>query len=410
MYFVRKKTRNRWIKQIQKKASNVIEKDYSFIDHYIKDKRIILLGENSHGVANYFSTKIDIIHYLHKNHGYNVVVFESGLLEATMCKVLLSNYPAKEKIQNCLLDIFHNEEMKPLFTEDWAQNLQICGMDVQPTYPLISEQMLEWVRVHTDNNLYDSLKKVEMLFFELDKEIMFKVTKQLKSRMKIAIKEYQKILPLLDSKRKEYKENNDSRMFELIHQGILNRVRWLEVNLKGFLSSGIFRGRLMYENLEWLISNYYKGEKVIVWAHNFHIRKAQTLTSKILGIKSVGYWLQQNYPNDFYSIGLYAGSGKFATQLRVELEIDAEKKNHLESLLNEATNQNLFLSLDLTNQEGKKGMWFNRKWWLLESGLMGLAPKIIYPQDHYDALLFFKDVHPPLYFTRNENEEERLFE
>ncbi|MFU8691682.1 erythromycin esterase family protein [Rossellomorea sp. FS2] len=406
MDVVRMKKRNRWIKQIQQEVSHVTEQDYSFLDHHIKDKRIVLLGESSHGVGDYFSAKIDIIHYLHKNHGFNVVVLESGLLEATMCNVFLRDTPAKEKIQNCLLDIFHNEEMKPLFIEDWAQNVQVSGMDVQPTYPLISEHMLDWAKVHVDNELYESLKKVEMLYFELDKEIMFKITKQLKARMKTAIEEYQKILLLLHSNRKEHMDHNESRMFELIHQGILNRVQWLEVNLKGFLSSGVLRGRLMYENLEWLMNHYYKGEKVIVWAHNFHIRKAQTLFSKLLGIKSVGYWLQQNHPNDFYSIGLYAGSGTYATQLRVELAINVQKKNHLESLLNEATNEHVFLPLDLPDQERKNRMWFNRKWWLLESGMMGMAPKVIYPQDHYDALLFFKDVHPPHYFTRGDNEDE----
>lgn len=131
--------------------------------------------------------------------------------------------------------------MKPLFIEDWAQNVQVSGMDVQPTYPLISEHMLEWAKVHVDNELYESLKKVEMLYFELDKEIMFKITKQLKARMKTAIEEYQKILLLLHSNRKEHMDHNESRMFELIHQGILNRVQWLEVNLKGFLSSGVLR-------------------------------------------------------------------------------------------------------------------------------------------------------------------------
>lgn len=406
MYLVRKKTRNRWIKQVHEKSSTVIGKDYSCIDPHIKDKRIILLGESSHGIGNYSSAKIDMIHYLHENHGFNVVVFESGLLEATMCNIFLRDTPAMEKIQNCLLDIFHNEETKPLFTEAWAQNVQVSGMDVQPTYPLISEHMLEWARMHTDSDLYESLKKVEMLYFELDKEIMFKITKQLKARMKMAIEEYQKVILLLNSNRKEHMNHNDSRMLELIHQGILNRVQWLEVNLKGFLSSGVLRGRLMYENLEWLMNHYYEGEKVIVWAHNFHIRKSQTLFSKLLGIKSVGYWLQQNRPNDFYSIGLYAGSGTYATQLQVELAINVEKKNHLESLLNEATNEHVFLPLDRSDQERKYRMWFNRKWWLLESGMMGMAPKVIYPQDHYDALLFFKDVHPPHYFTRDGNEEE----
>lgn len=406
MYFVRKKTRNRWVTQIQKNASSVTrENGYSFIDQYIKDKRIILLGENCHGVANYYSTKIDIIRYLHENHGYNVVVFESGLLEATMCEMFLSNHSTEEKIRNGFLDIFHNEEMKALFTGEWAQHLKISGMDVQPTYPLISEYMLEWVKDHTDNDLYNSLKKVEMTFFELDKEMMYKVTRQLKSRMKVLIEEYQKWLVFFNSKRMKYAECVNNRMLELIHRGMINRVQWLKTNLKGYLSSGILRGKLMFENLEWLLDNYYKNEKVIVWAHNFHIRKKQTWPSKLLGIKSVGHLLRQNRDNDCFSLGLYAGSGNVASLLRVDIEIDTTKKNHLESLLDEASQNDIFLPLDIINQKGKKNMWYDQKWWLLESGLMSFAPKVLYPQEHYDALLFFKDVRPPLYFNHKKSEE-----
>jgi erythromycin esterase len=142
--FVRKSTRNRWKNQIKRTASEINDRnDFSFIDHYIKDKRVILLGENSHGIADYFTTKTDLIRYLHQHHEFNVVVLESGLLEATLCKEFLRGYSPDRQIQNCLLDIYHNEEMKPLFYEEWAQSIKISGMDPQPTYPLISEYMID---------------------------------------------------------------------------------------------------------------------------------------------------------------------------------------------------------------------------------------------------------------------------
>ncbi|WP_081922257.1 erythromycin esterase family protein [Oceanobacillus jeddahense] len=125
---------------------------------------------------------------------------------------------------------------------------------------------------------------------------------------------------------------------------------------------------------------------------------------KLLGIKSVGYWLQKNYPKDFYSIGFYAGAGKFATPLRVEFEINTKKRNHyhLESLLNESSESNLFLPLDEKNQMPDKKMWLKRKWRLLESGFSGLSPMVIYPQDHYDAIIFVREVTSPNYLKRSE--------
>ncbi len=118
MNFIRENTKNLWKAQIKSTASEITtNRDFSFIDRFIKGKRMILLGENSHGIADYFKTEMDLIRYLHQYHGFNVVVLESGLLEATLCKPFLSDYSPEKQIQNTLLDIYHNEEMKPLFSE-----------------------------------------------------------------------------------------------------------------------------------------------------------------------------------------------------------------------------------------------------------------------------------------------------
>lgn len=406
MNFFRENTRSRWKEQIKRTAFEInTNNDFSFIDRFIKDKRIILLGENSHGIADYFTIKNDVIRYLHQYHGFNVVVLESGLLEAALCKQFLSDESPEKRIQSSLLDIYHNEEMKPLVSEEWAQSIKLSGMDPQPTYPLTSKHMLDWIKINTDYELYESIRRVEELYFELDSEMLVKVTKPLKKRMKAVIQEYEGVLKLIDIKLKNCTNHEKQRMLLLIQRGMQNRLQWLQVNLKGYLSSGIQRGFNMFQNLEWLMNYYYKNEKIIVWAHNFHIRKKRPLTAKLLGIKSVGYWLQRKYPEDFYAIGLYAGSGEFATQLRVELEIDSMKKNHyhhLESLLYETSESDLFLPLNVQCQSTDRKMWFNRKWRLLESGFLGLSPMVIFPQYHYDAIIFIREVTSPNYLKRFE--------
>jgi erythromycin esterase len=192
-------------------------------------------------------------------------------LEAVLCKTFLHNDSPEERIQKCLLDIYHTEEMRPLFdqSEDWVQSLAVCGMDPQPTYPCISEQMLKWLKQHIDNDLYERIQTAESLYFELDKEIMFKVTKALKQRIKVMITEYESILNEMDKMCQTFTEPEIHNMFQVIKRGLLNRLQWLKVNLKGYFSSGTARSFYMFENLEWLMNHYFKNEKIIVWAHNF---------------------------------------------------------------------------------------------------------------------------------------------
>ena len=46
---------------LQEIRRSVIEVDnYDFLDSYVSDKQIVLLGESSHGVGDYFSEKIKI--------------------------------------------------------------------------------------------------------------------------------------------------------------------------------------------------------------------------------------------------------------------------------------------------------------------------------------------------------------
>ncbi|WP_282173964.1 erythromycin esterase family protein [Cytobacillus firmus] len=403
MNLVTKKTRSKWINQINKISCEIRDfNDFSCIDNYIKDKKIVLLGESSHGIGEYYTEKIKMIRYLHEKHGFNVVVLESGLIEGVLCKMLLGDLPPKEQIQQSLLDIFHNEEMIPLFNEPWANDIQIAGMDIQPTYPAVSNKLLSWIRTNIDEELYKSLFNAEQMFFEIDEEIrgQAKISRKLKQEIQECLGIYQDSLEVLNRKMNDYGHAEAKKILNLVQHGMENRLKWLQINLKSFIASGIQRGTYMFNNLKWLIEEYYQGEKIIVWAHNFHIRKSKTITSRLFGITNVGQLMSEYYGEQIYSIGFYAGEGEFSSLLRVSFPIDTSKKKHLENLLLEAYKHNRFVPL--CDRNFPKRNWVNRRWWLLEAGMMGQLPIAIFPQKHYDAIMFCSKVNPPAYLKREE--------
>ena len=54
-------------------------KDLAMLKPLLHDKRIVFLGESSHGVAEFNLAKTRLIQFLHQEMGYNVLAFESGL-------------------------------------------------------------------------------------------------------------------------------------------------------------------------------------------------------------------------------------------------------------------------------------------------------------------------------------------
>ena len=158
---------------LQEIKRNAIEIDnYDFLDSYVSDKQIVLLGESNHGIGDYFREKIKIIKYLHEHHGFNIVIFENGLVESTICKERSLLEEPKLVLQQHFMDIYHNEEMLPLFKDSWAKNLIITGMDVQPMYREASDYYIQSIKNKLDDGTYELLQIAENQYFKIDELLL----------------------------------------------------------------------------------------------------------------------------------------------------------------------------------------------------------------------------------------------
>ena len=69
--------------------------DLDMLKPLLQDKRIVFLGESSHGVAELLA-KTRLIQFLHKEMGYNVLAFESGLSNTSLSNAII-NQKAQSK-------------------------------------------------------------------------------------------------------------------------------------------------------------------------------------------------------------------------------------------------------------------------------------------------------------------------
>jgi erythromycin esterase-like protein len=110
-------------------------RDLEFLKPLLAGKRVVQLGESAHGVAEFSWLKVRLAKYLHRELGFDVIAFESPVAGCDRGDALVAS-SAVEAMRACLYDVWHTEEVLPLFEYVAAERaagrrLAIAGFDVQ---------------------------------------------------------------------------------------------------------------------------------------------------------------------------------------------------------------------------------------------------------------------------------------
>ena len=110
------------------------DSDLSFLKPLLQDKRIVLLGENGHGVKEHTEIKSRLIKYLYQELDFRVLVFESSLGACSFSSKQRVNSSKEQLVKQSLFKVWHTKEMVELFTwikatESSESSMIISGFD-----------------------------------------------------------------------------------------------------------------------------------------------------------------------------------------------------------------------------------------------------------------------------------------
>lgn len=351
----------------------------------LKDVEIIALGENTHGLGEVFSAKTEMVKFLHKELGFDLVLFESGYGDGALAWEQLNSLSAKEFTSVFSSNFYYNsEEIKNLVSYVKSQNrkLKIQGFDCQPQQNYLIKRMTE-IAQPLDSTLAKSVP-IEMRSFnnlyqyENDRDTLSFINQR------------DRFIGFLD----KYNSFLNKYSNELLNSGTTkNEISALKKSNDIFIDtySKINIGEIMSwpvadnhrdKSLFEIVKSFkeeYPETKIIIWAQNSHI---ENKTKPNYNVNWMGHYLKKAFGTKYYSIGTIVYSGKNLSY-NGTFDFEHNDNKYLAYHLNQFQKEKYVLDLRKHNKND-----FTNKL-LLGMENNGNTTEFV-AKDRFDGLLFIK--------------------
>ena len=302
---------------------NEYSESFETLADFVKDKRIVILGECGHGDGRTFEIKSEIVRYLDSVGDYTLILegmnpFDGAILNKEL-PVLIINKSGLN-IQNCWYGLWsQTKEAAELADEMDKNKIDFYGMDVQPSY-------CSYFQIAYLSNLFYSDSIMKQWLFDYNWEKLLEIDNKLHQYNDSLINESD--YPYYDSSllamRNKLSDNDVSFNKDAVLLLIDNMLSFSHQAKCGFsitcdscIDRGIMiRDRQMADNVAWYI-NHHPEKKIIIWAANFH--GAKDISQIKYGKEPdpelyekytlLGEHLANMFPNQVYSIAFTSGGG-----------------------------------------------------------------------------------------------------
>lgn len=364
-----------WIKS-QSKEILLEDNDYErfeFLESILKNKRIVMLGENTHGSSEYPLLKNRLVQYLHKKLGYNVLTWESSFLDCYAVESRKAKLSPEEMANSCLHFAYKSKQVLPLLSYIKNSDLILTGMDSQPT--VYSDATGKFLKTHPcfaklSREIYyvDSLAQTPSMYAWKD------------GNRKILAEKYQDILNKIDN------SMCSSEDLEIVTRGLKDRINDMLFRNKE-------RDQRMADNLIWLLYKKYPKEKFIIYAHNAHIDR-QNQKNSYANSKSMAEFLPDSVIKKSYCIGIFGYEGQARNNLGKNpiYDFKTHPKLSLESYLNQSGYNITFLDLENQVKSVDNSFLFEKINTMYWGNIKD--PKIV--TDHYDGVIVIRKITPSI--------------
>ncbi|MGM1055918.1 MAG: erythromycin esterase family protein [Bacteroidota bacterium] len=273
----------------------------------IGDKKIVAIGEDTHGTSEYYRLREAITKKLILEKGFNVVVLENPYDDIEMLGKDIHQEKLEDLMRKHLFSIYQTREMNSFL--DWYKtngsehNVQFKGCD--DSYWVLQEILEQQLSTLNDDKIKSHVKVLKDAAALSIKKFnrKYKISgKKASSGDDLGVFTYQAALNLeealstkglLTKELEEYLFNIKTSYINYLH---LSKKRPIQT-----------RDEMMAKRIAWFAAG--PDAKIVVWAHNAHISNEVVLAGEI-GL--MGHNLKKGFGDAYHSIGMSSLKGSYS--------------------------------------------------------------------------------------------------
>jgi erythromycin esterase len=266
----------------------------------VGDARIVALGEASHGVREFFQMKHRLLEYLVKEKDFTVFAIEGNWPEALAVDryIKAGEGDARTGLAAMYFWTWQTEEVRDMV--EWMRAFnQAPGQ--HPTLTFTSFDM-QTGRVAAQKAL-DYLKQYSPDDAPAAEAVYAAAAPPHSDRgggppdpAKGLSEQIAAVLKIFDSKRAGMEKASSPAAWRDARQAAAVAYQACVMRIPG--NGPGYRDQMMAKNVEWLADEAYPNEKIVLWAHNGHVRFGGSV-----GGKSMGTWLRERFGKKMYVTG-----------------------------------------------------------------------------------------------------------
>jgi erythromycin esterase len=380
------------------------------------DKKLVLLGEASHGTHEYYTWRDQISRKLIENHQFNFIAVEGDFASLyELNKYVKNKEGAASSAREVLLKLdrwptwmWANEEVVALaewlrnFNDNLPQDKKVgfYGMDVYDEWH--SKKRVLEILQESSNSLYNNVQNQYNCFAPNIGE-SWQYAQAVKLGRSSCATPTKNVVELIKNNRNTLKDLSDDAYFYLLQNALVvhNAEKFYRKSVASEdASSWNARATHMHETVSDLLTLYGENAKGIVWAHNTHIGDANFTSMRNFDQKNIGQLSREKHgSNNVFLIGFTTYEGKVMAGASwgsnmEEMTIPKATSNSVESLLNKTGLEAFYLIFD---EEDRSDEEMNR---VLGNRAVGVVynprndsrqfvPTIL--PLRYDAKIFFRE-------------------
>ncbi len=247
------------------KAGSSFE-DLKPLGKIVADARIVSLGECTHGSSEIFSMKHRLLEYLVVEKGFTIFSIEANMPESYALNeyVLNGKGDPKKLINGMYFWTWYTQEVLDMvvwmkkYNETAEHKIMFTGFDMQ--FPDVATGIVRQYLYKTKYSLLPLLNSYDSIV---------KANRKNKNYQKAMYPELKNIAKILLDSITKLPQSNVDTAFEWAYQNI--KILW---QYGAGLHDNPNRDESMAENIKW-IAKQNPNSKIVVWAHNGHIRKSK---------------------------------------------------------------------------------------------------------------------------------------